>query len=189
MTTTITKQLEEKMENVWADMAQFNEYTSREKIVLTTAIANETQINVTSECTCFIRLSKVDKVDITELLATYANIVKTARAQGVKISYQSKIKSRLMEMKKTQSYENAYQTYDEKFNALAFLWKAKLETGLFMGVSDDVQYTNVLRPLKFEIEKMFYVNEILSVVKELKNRLLEIEQEFADGVKFVSITL
>lgn len=48
----------------------------------------------------------------------------------------------------------SYKVYEEKFNTLAFLWKSKIEAGLFKGTNDDIHLQKVILPLQSEIETM-----------------------------------
>lgn len=103
---------------VWLDMNKVNEYTSREKIELTTVKITENEIYVSSATEVFVNLKKIDAVNVGE------------------------------------QHKADYEIYEEKFNALAFLWNSKVETGLFVGTKDDIHLQMVFFPLQSELESI-----------------------------------
>ncbi|MFS0815515.1 hypothetical protein ABC382_00905 [Lysinibacillus sp. 1P01SD] len=87
-----------------------------------------------------------EKIDLTKVTIN-ENEIHVSSASTVYVS-----------LKKVQeaNFENAisYKVYEEKFNALAFLWKSKIEAGLFKGTNDDIHLQKVILPLQSEIESV-----------------------------------
>lgn len=170
-------------------MVSFEEYTSRERIVLRNEIVTVDKILVDAVGTVYANLTKEKEVDIAGLLKTYDRITKLAKAKGVKISYKNKTKTKLQELQKGGKYKNTYKEYEEKFNRLGSLWKEKLKIGLYMGTSDDEMLNKEIIPLKWEIEAMFRRSETLSVAATLEYELNNLEKDLKNEDGYVSITL
>lgn len=166
------------------------EYTSRERIILDIAIVTDDKIKVISyaSCTSYANIERVAKIDLKALLNQYTCISKELRSKGVKISYTRKFKKRITDWIKSGSYEEEYALYTERFNKLISLWTQKLEEGLFIGTSDDVMLNKEIYPLHHLIEKMFWRDQIISIVRSVARELEELESEMK-YTEFVKVSL
>lgn len=135
---------------------------------------NKGYINIASEHTCYIRHSKMTKVNQKEILEIYSNIIKLCREMGIKIKYSFKYKKFVLDNWK--KYVDTYNEYEKKFNYLLTLLPKLEDRGIHQGSSDDA-YLNQVMKNAFELDPYFYRDNILFQMNQVYHELGRIENE------------
>lgn len=125
------------------------DYIKRQPIPLTSHIDDE-HITVSSEGTSFINARLKQKIDIQELKSKYERF--KALAEG-REEHQNRLVRYARQIEQLELwYDFNYENYARDFRTLAFLWKAKVDSGLRIGCDDDLMYKNVLIPLDAQLQ-------------------------------------
>ena len=77
---------------------------------------NNNQIKVTSDHTTYICIFRNRELNIDQIINNYSLVIKSAKKQGVKISYKNRVKNYLLENKKQYVHDRI--TYNWLFNEL-----------------------------------------------------------------------
>lgn len=125
------------------------EYMNRERLPLTFEI-NERKIYVSTPSTTFIHISFNEKTDIERLKEKF-ELFKTL-TEG-KEEYQRRIRRYADKLEQLGLwYDFAYENYERDFHTLAYLWRAKVDSGIYVGCDDDLMLKNVLYPLHAQLQ-------------------------------------
>jgi hypothetical protein len=154
-------------------------------IELKRAVSNETEIHVCSSSTSFVNVKLAPKVDIKQLVRDRAQVIKEAKAKGIKVSFKYGTKNMIDDAKAI--YDEEYNQYQAKFHLLASLWRSKLNKGIFRGYSDDKDL-NAISGLSNGIDSMWNRRTNLSKVNEAFQYIKEVSRRIKDS-DFESISI
>lgn len=157
---------------------------TRERIIMENEIITDDYIYIGVSHTCFCRKERIYYPDINELEKRVKSLRKELRDLGVKL-YRTDTLKILREMK--DDYNEMVDEYNDTFDLLVDSWKKKMETGMFVGYSDDNEYWEVLTPLEWKLEKMNYRSTLLSQIRYIEKRVDEVEKDIQNGVIFISV--
>lgn len=125
------------------------DYMKRERLPLTFEI-NERRIYVNTPSTTFINVFFNEKTDISKLKSKYERYKTLAEGKD---EHHKRLKRYADKVEQLQLwYDFAYERYEHDFHTLAFLWRAKVDSGIYMGCTDDLMLKNVLHPLHAQLE-------------------------------------
>lgn len=155
------------------------EYMAREPLVLDEVVIDETTINVRGSATSFVYLRLIPRIDIEGLARRRSAIITRAREQGVSVAYTAKTKAKIDALRK--SYAPTYERYVSDFGLLAFLWRAKVDSGIRYGCRDDRMINEVLFPLQWKLQERQGPFAPLYDASELNHELSDLERLLDDG--------
>lgn len=136
-----------------------DEYMKRPLIPITSHI-DEERITVSSEGTSFINSWLQKQTDIQKLRLKYERYKDLAEGRE---EHQKRIVRYASKIERLELwYDFTYENYVRDFHTLAFLWKAKVDSGLHIGCNDDLMYKNVLIPLHTQLQDYHSYGNTLS---------------------------
>lgn len=125
------------------------EYMNRERLPLTYEI-DERRIYVSTPSTTFINVVFNEKTDIARLKEKF-ELYKTL-AEG-KEEHQKRIKRYADKLEQLGLwYVFAYEHYERDFHTLVYLWRAKVDSGIYVGCDDDLMLKNMLHPMLAQLQ-------------------------------------
>lgn len=146
---------------------KYQTYLKNELINLTCYINEKDTIVITSETSGFAyherkkRYTKEELLDLHEKARMLA--ISDDRAK-VKKPYKYK---NLIE-RSYDEYEDAYNKYEQDFDALRKLWAWKIEgDGLHYGLNADDIYKKIILPVEYRLTKMDYNNNVLRSMRRM----------------------
>lgn len=146
------------------------EYMARERLPLTRCVIDEARIEVATEHTGYVSFRLQPQVDLDRLKMKLKELRRLAKEKGVKIIRIQRTSEQLESLEEV--YADTYRRYEKDFHTLAFLWQAKVDSGLYMGTSDDLMIREVLTPMKGKLESYFHVGTPLYIAASLENKIL-----------------
>ena len=162
---------------------KIEDYMKRERLPLTFEI-NERRINVNTPSTTFINISFNEKTDIERLKEKF-ELFKTL-AEG-KEEYQRRIKRYADKLEQLGLwYDFAYENYEREFHTLAYLWRAKVDSGIYMGCTDDLMLKNILYPLHAQLQYYHAYGNTLHDAISLDMKLEDWIEKLADQSEVTS---
>ena len=161
----------------------YQEYLKNEPIELVKDIT-ENYIRVQSDCTRYINRSRLKLIELDELMNNVRTLQKVAKENDVKLKGANLLKKFYKENYQKYKHDVLYE--NKIFDELLTSWK---ETELFMGLSDDFYYQEVLQEKEFFLQKRNTTTSIVSKIKDKNNRVLEFVSKIKSGAKYISIDL
>lgn len=140
----------------------------KEKIMLVEQIIENDRVKITSDCTMFANWSRLEELNINDILNKYKQVIKAAKQKNIKISYKHKTKQILTENK--DLYTQEVKQRNQVFDTLKNKWELKLQKGIYSGYIDDEEMKE-LSELDCQLQKYVYRSCVLSIIGELNYRL------------------
>ena len=144
----------------------------KEQITLEDAIATQDRVHITSSATIFCNEARTEEISIKKLEKLYSQVIKQAKEIGATISYKNKTKATLKAL--ASDYASDLKAYNELFDKLVSLCKAKLEKGIFVGCSDDVELKEIFN-VRNKLMEYHYRSAPMSKIEETQYRLNELK--------------
>lgn len=142
----------------------------KEKIEMDYLSIKSDSIHISGSCTSFCYKELLPYHSIDELLKEYDNIKADAREAGMIISTRNAVKGKLIALKPL--YRKAYRAYSSDFERLVSGWKNKMETGIFVGYSDDEEIQSLFN-LNNDIDKTHLKNGVVGQLQKLIHIMTE----------------
>jgi hypothetical protein len=150
-------------------MVTDQEYLSRSLINGIKYCIDDDKISIQNDCTCFI-LRQRNKSFITknEIVRLYKNVIKTAKENGIQISYKSKCKQIISDYYDT--YNSEYMEMQKLFDVLIGLSKQVKNRGIHYGHVDD-KLLNTLTDNNNKYGKYFWGTSAYSKITDVYFKL------------------
>lgn len=161
--------------------ATLDEYMEREPILLTSHI-DEERITVSSEGTSFINTRLIPKIDTQKIKSKYERYKALAKGREEHRNRIARYASQVEQLELW--YDFTYENYVRDFHTLAFLWKAKVDSGLRIGCNDDLMYKNVLIPLDTQLQDYHSYGSTLSNATYLDMKLDDYIEELESSTSW-----
>ena len=157
-----------------------------ELIQFETQLITENKIEITNDCTVFAKKERVNYPNLKELEKEVKALRKELKEKNVSLGKTNTLQTL---KNSVELYQKTVKDYNDTFNQYLVAWSNKLHIGLYTGYSNDQYYTEVIRPLKFKLDKFNQRDNILSVIREIEYDVNDIKKDLKIGRKFTKIYL
>lgn len=152
------------------------EYEKREIIPFETKIINNDYIEITTSVTNYSRRKNIELIELNEFLDKLKIARKLSKEQGVKIKGINKLSKKIKN--DYEKYATEVNTYRDKFYKLGKGWDNHV---LHLGISEDTFYTDYLRVLEYDLQKMSHRPTQLSQYRDIYNNINKIIDKLENG--------
>lgn len=151
------------------------EYLSR-PVIETTYRITDNEVYVVSEkgCTSYANIHKLERILKEDVLNLYSEVIKMAKAKGVKISYKNHYKRKINE--NWERYRDELIYYNDVFDKTRDKFKEVEKRGLHSGTTDDIVLREAL-DLRNEYIKCYWRTSTLSLIHGIYNDLQKHHRE------------
>lgn len=150
-----------------------SEITFKEEIKLDLCVLTNEELNVMGSSTVFVNHRYVPAVDLKKLRETYMELVTKAKDLNLKVLHRNGLKKRLDDLNdRSVHYSMARKDYEAKYALLRLGFQAKVDKGIFVGHSDDLELEG-LTNLRNEMERLCLSRELLKQAIEIRDLITE----------------
>lgn len=150
-----------------------SEITFKEQIKLDLCVLTNEELNVMGSSTVFVNHRFVPAVDLNKVRQSYMELIKKAKDLDLKVIHRNGLKKRLDEIyNRSVHYSMARKDYEAKYALLRLGFQAKVDKGIFVGHSDDLELEG-LTNLRNEMERLCLSRELLKQAIEIRDLITD----------------
>ncbi|MCZ2798957.1 hypothetical protein [Vibrio alginolyticus] len=145
----------------------------KDLIKLELCVLTNEEINVMGSSTVFVNHRFIPAVDLKKVRETYMELVNKAKDLNLKVLHRNGLKKRLDDLVgRSVHYSMARKDYEAKYALLRLGFQAKVDKGIFVGHSDDLELEG-LTNLRNEMERLCLSRELLKQAIDIRDQITD----------------
>ncbi|CAH1589072.1 conserved hypothetical protein [Vibrio jasicida] len=145
----------------------------KDQIKLELCVLTNEELNVMGSSTVFVNHRFIPAVDLKKVRETYMELVNKAKDLNLKVLHRNGLKKRLDDLVgRSVHYSMARKDYEAKYALLRLGFQAKVDKGIFVGHSDDLELEG-LTNLRNEMERLCLSRELLKQAIDIRDQITD----------------
>lgn len=145
----------------------------KDQIKLELCVLTNEELNVMGSSTVFVNHRFIPAVDLKKVRETYMELINKAKDLNLKVLHRNGLKKRLDDLVgRSVHYSMARKDYEAKYALLRLGFQAKVDKGIFVGHSDDLELEG-LTNLRNEMERLCLSRELLKQAIDIRDQITD----------------
>ncbi|AIW22296.1 hypothetical protein F0267_01260 [Vibrio coralliilyticus] len=145
----------------------------KDQIKLELCVLTNEELNVMGSSTVFVNHRFIPAVDLKKVRETYMELVNKAKDLNLKVLHRNGLKKRLDDLVgRSVHYSMVRKDYEAKYALLRLGFQAKVDKGIFVGHSDDLELEG-LTNLRNEMERLCLSRELLKQAIDIRDQITD----------------